>query len=77
MNGEIGDSKVMPKLVQAKLQQQVNQELPDILAGFGKGRGARDQIVNILWNLIRITVNNFLLEAVIGSQYSPTYKTKE
>ena len=40
-------SKVMLKILQAKLQQYVNRELPDVQAGFRKGRGSRDQIVNI------------------------------
>ena len=39
----------MLKILQAKLQQYVNCELPDIQAGFGKGRGTRDQIANICW----------------------------
>ena len=42
-------SKVMLKILQARLQQYVNRELPDVLAGFRKGRGARDQIANIRW----------------------------
>ena len=42
-------SKVMLKILQAKLQQHVNRELPDVQAGFRKGRGARDQIANIRW----------------------------
>ena len=42
-------SKVMFKILQARLQQYVNQELPDIQAGFRKGRGTRDQISNIHW----------------------------
>ena len=42
-------SKVMLKLVQAGLQQYVNHELPDVQAGFRKGRGTRDQIANIRW----------------------------
>ena len=42
-------SKVMLKILQASLQQYVNHELPDIQAGFKKGRGTRDQIANILW----------------------------
>jgi hypothetical protein len=37
-------SKVMLKILQARLQQYVNPELPDVQAGFGKGRGTRDQI---------------------------------
>ena len=42
-------SKVMLKILQARLQQYVNHELPDVQAGFRKGRGTRDQIVNIHW----------------------------
>ena len=42
-------SKVMLKILQARLQQYVNQELPDVQAGFTKGRGTRDQIANICW----------------------------
>ena len=42
-------SKVMLKILQAKLQQYVNCELPDVPAGFRKGRGTRDQIANICW----------------------------
>ena len=42
-------SKVMLKILQARLQQYVNYELPDVQAGFGKGRGTRDQIANIRW----------------------------
>ena len=43
------DSKVMLKILQARLQQYVNHELPDVQAGFRKGRGTRDQIANIRW----------------------------
>ena len=39
----------MLKILQARLQQYVNRELPDIQAGFRKGRGIRDQIANIHW----------------------------
>ena len=42
-------SKVMLKILQARLQQYMNRELPDIQAGFIKGRGTRDQIANIHW----------------------------
>ena len=42
-------SKVMLKILQARLQQYMNRELPDIQAGFRKGRGTRDQIANIHW----------------------------
>ena len=41
--------KVMLKILQARLQQYVNHELPDVQAGFRKGRGTRDQIANIHW----------------------------
>ena len=41
--------KVMLKILQARLQQYVNQGLPDVQAGFRKGRGTRDQIANIRW----------------------------
>ena len=41
--------KVMLKILQARLQQYVNRELPDVKAGFRKGRGTRDQISNICW----------------------------
>ena len=39
----------MHKILHARLQQNVNQECPDVQAGFTKGRGARDQIANICW----------------------------
>ena len=42
-------SKVMLKILQARLQQYVNLELPDVQAGFTKGRETRDQIANICW----------------------------
>ena len=41
--------KVMLKILQARLQQYMNRELPDVQAGFRKGRGTRDQIANICW----------------------------
>jgi len=43
------ESKVMVKILQVRLQQYTNQELPDAQVGFRKGRGTRDQIVNIHW----------------------------
>ena len=46
-------SKVMLKILQARLQQYVNHELPDVQAGFRKGRGTRDQIANICWIIER------------------------
>ena len=42
-------NKVMPKILQARLQQYMNHELPDVQAGFRKGEGNRDQIANICW----------------------------
>ena len=42
-------SKVMLKILQARLHQYMNQELPDVQVGFSKGRGTRDQIANIHW----------------------------
>ena len=44
-------SKVMLKILQARLQQNVNRELPDVQAGFRKGRGTRDQVANIHWSI--------------------------
>ena len=42
-------SKIMLKILQARLQQYINQELPDVQGGFRKGRGTRDQMANIRW----------------------------
>ena len=42
-------SKVLLKILQARLPQYVNREIPDVQAGFRKGRGTRDQIANICW----------------------------
>ena len=42
-------SKLMLKILQARFQQDVNRELPNVQAGFRKGRGTRDQIANIRW----------------------------
>ena len=44
-------SKVMLKILQARLQQYVNCELPDVQDGFRKGEGTRDQIANIRWTI--------------------------
>ena len=43
----------MFKILQASLQQYVNHELPDVQAGFRKGRGTRDQIANIRWIIVK------------------------
>ena len=47
-------SKAMLKILQARLQQYVNCELPDVQAGFRKGRGTRDQIANIRWIMEKV-----------------------
>ena len=49
-------SKVMFKILQARLQQYVNRELPDVQAGFRKGRGTKDQIANIHWIIEKASV---------------------
>ena len=57
-------SKVMLKILQARLQQYVNRELPDVQAGFRKGRETRDQIANIRWIMEKARVpekHRFLL----------------
>ena len=57
-------SKLMLKILQARLQQCVNQELPDVQTGFRKGRGTTDQIANIRWiieNFKRIPETHLLL----------------
>ena len=46
--------KVMLKILQARLQQYMNRELPDVQAGFRKGRGTRDQIANIRWIMEKV-----------------------
>ena len=47
-------SKVILKILQARLQQYVNHELPDVQAGLRKGRGTRDQIANIHWIIKKV-----------------------
>ena len=47
-------SKVMLKILQVRLQQYENRELPDVQAGFRKGRGTRDQIANIRWIIPKV-----------------------
>ena len=49
-------SKLMLKILQARLQQYVNRELPDVQAGFRKGRGTRDQIAKIRWIIVKARV---------------------
>ena len=57
----------MPKILQDRLQKYVSQELPDIQAGFIKGRGARDQIANTRWIIEKArefqkTINFFFID---------------
>ena len=47
-------SKVMLKILQARLQQYMNQELPDVQSGFRKSRGTRDQIANVSWIIKKV-----------------------
>ena len=47
-------SKVMLKILQARFQKYMNRELPDVQAGFRKGRGTRDQIANIYWIIEKV-----------------------
>ena len=56
-------SKIILKILQARLQQYMNQELPDVQAGFRKGRGTRDQSANICWIMEkeRVPENHLLL----------------
>ena len=56
-------SKVMLKILQARIQQFMNRELPDVQAGFRKVRGTRDQIANICWIIekVRIPEKHLLL----------------
>ena len=53
-------SKVMLKILQARLQQYVNHEIPDVQAGFRKGRGTRDQIANIHWITRKTSISALL-----------------
>ena len=54
-------SKVMLKILQARLQQYVNRELPDVKGGFRKDRGTRDQIANICWIIKKVPEKHLLL----------------
>ena len=51
-------SKVILKILQARLQQYVNRELPDVQAGFRKSRGTRDQIANIRWIIEKALISH-------------------
>ena len=62
-------SKVMLKIFRARLQQYVNWELPDVQAGFRKGRGSRDQIANICWIIEK--VREFQKNSTLGLLIMP------
>ena len=58
-------SKVMLKILQDRLQQYMNRELPDIQGGFRKGRGTRDQIANIRWIIKKKSSRKTSLSALL------------
>ena len=58
-------SKVMLKILQARLQQYVNHELPDVQAGFRKGTGTRDQIANIRWIMKKASSRKTSISALL------------
>ena len=61
-------SKVMLKILEARLQQYMNHELPDVQAGFRKGRGMRDQIANICWIIEKVA---FSMESSFSMESCP------
>ena len=64
-------SKIMLKILQARLQQYINQECPDVQSGFRKGRGTRDQIANIHWIIGK--AREFLKIYFIFTDYAKTF----
>ena len=63
-------SKVMLKILQARLQQYVNHELPDVQASFRKGRGIRHQIANICW-IIKKARSDQISRSVVSESLQP------
>ena len=59
-------SKIMLKILQASLQQYMNHELPDVQAGFRKGRGTRDQIANMCWIFKAVLINLIPRNLIFG-----------
>ena len=59
-------SKVIYKILQARFQQYVNNELPDVQAGFRKGRGTRDQIANIFWIIEKESSRKISISALLS-----------
>ena len=70
-------SKVMLKILQARLQQYMNQELPDVQAGFRKGRRTRNQIANICWVIDHLVFDMFLNQEFSTVIYSDFFRTEE
>ena len=70
-------SKVMLKILQARLQQYVNCGLPDVQAGFRKGRGTRDQTANISWIIEKVTEfqENYCFCFIQSSSVTQSYPT--
>ena len=58
-------NKVMLKILQARLQQYMNHELPDVQAGFRKGRRTRDQIANICWIIEKASFRKTFISALL------------
>ena len=68
-------SKVMLKILQARLQQYMNHELPDVQAGFRKGRGTRDQIANIHWIIEKASsVQSFSRVRLVATQWTAAWQ---
>ena len=58
-------SKVILKILQARLQQYVNHELPDVQTGFRKGKGTRDQVANICWIIEKESSRKTFISALL------------
>ena len=68
-------SKVMLKILQTRLQQYMNHELPDVQAGFRKGRGTRDQIANIHWIIKKASsVQSFSRVRLVATQWTAAWQ---
>ena len=58
-------SEIMLKILQARLPQHMNREIPDVQAGFRKGKGTRDQIANICWIIEKVSSRNTSTSALL------------
>ena len=63
----------MLKILQARLQQYVNCEIPDVQAGFRKGRGTRNQIANILWIIEKVKVKSLSRVRLLETPWTAAY----